>query len=54
MLAPALSASTRPGRYFHCKEQSRNNVARFLQPMICIAVLGPSNLDLAGVLHTWW
>jgi hypothetical protein len=48
MLAPALSASTRPGRYFHCKEQLRSNAARFLQPAVCIEVLGGSKPDPVG------
>ena len=32
-----VSASTRCGRYFHCKEQSRNNGRSVLQPTVCIA-----------------
>jgi len=33
-----VCASTRCGRYFHCKEQSRNNGRPFLQPAVCIAI----------------
>jgi hypothetical protein len=32
-------ASTRCGRHFHCKEQSRNNGRSLLQPAVCIAML---------------
>jgi hypothetical protein len=36
--------------YFHCKEQSRNNADRFLQPTVCMAVLGCADplVDVIG------
>src|SRR5262249_47956877 len=34
-----VCASTRSGRLFHCKEQSRNNGRSLLQPTVCIALL---------------
>jgi hypothetical protein len=29
--------------YFHCKEQSRNNADRFLQPAVCMAMLASAD-----------
>jgi hypothetical protein len=36
--------------YFHCKEQSRNNADRFLQPTVCMAMLACADplVDVIG------
>src|SRR5262249_4802462 len=41
-------ASTRSGRYFHCKEQSRYNGRAFLQPAVCIAIRASMRRGLAA------
>jgi hypothetical protein len=43
-----VSASTRCGRYFHCKEQSRNNGRSVLQPAVCIAIRAGMGRGLAA------
>jgi hypothetical protein len=44
-------ASTRPGLYFHCKEQSRNNGRSFLQPAVCIALLASTGTVAGAGRH---